>query len=185
MIFLIKITAILWVVLAPVNTINNGVSLLQKNQDTMTIEYHPIGMFHTKLTPLTGAPRQGILQPENEGIIEIYEDYDDALRELENFEFIIVLYHMHLSKGWYSPVSPPGSKKPFGLFATRSPNRPNPIGLSVIKLDRIEKNKLYVSGIDAFDGTPVLDIKPWIPSIDCPPHKDYKKIEEDLGLEGK
>ena len=185
MMYLLKFAAILWLVLYHGNTMLPGISLLQTNPDTMTIEYHPIGIFHTDLTPLTGAPRQGILQPENKGIIEIYEEYCDALHELENFEFIIVLYHMHLSGKWYSIVRPPNSKKSFGMFATRSPNRPNPIGLSVIKLDRIENNRLYVSGIDAFDGTPVLDIKPWISSIDCPEHKNNKAIEQDLGLEKK
>jgi tRNA-Thr(GGU) m(6)t(6)A37 methyltransferase TsaA len=182
MIHFIKIATILWVVLYPGNTTLPGISLLETNPDTMVIEYHPIGVFHTDMTPLTGAPRQGILQPENKGIIEIYNNYSDALGELENFEFIIVLYHMHLSAGWHSIVRPPNSKKSFGMFASRSPNRPNSIGFSVIKLDKIENNKLYVSGIDAFDGTPVLDIKPWIPSIDCPPHKNHFEIEEDLGL---
>ncbi len=148
----------------------------------MSIEYHPIGMFQTDLTPLTGAPRQGIIQSENKGIIEIFEDYSDALRDIENYEFIIVLYHLHLSGGWHSIVTPPNSKRSFGLFATRSPNRPNPIGFSVIRLDKIENNKLFVSGIDAYDGTPVLDIKPWIPSIDCPTHKKNMIIEEDLGM---
>ena len=183
MIYLLKFAAILWVVLYHFNTTLPGKSLLQTNPDTMTIEYHPIGIFHTDLTPLTGAPRQGILHPKNKGIIEIYDEYSDALRELENFEFIFVLYHMHLSGGWHSIVRPPNSKKSFGMFASRSPNRPNPIGLSVIRLDKIENNKLYVSGVDAFDGTPVLDIKPWIPSIDCPRHNNHNEIEEDLGLE--
>ena len=182
MTYLLKFATILWVVLYPGIETLPGTFLLQTNPDTMTIEYHPIGVFHTDLTPLTGAPRQGILQPENKGIIEIFEEYSDALHELEDFEFIIVLYHMHLSGGWHSIVRPPNSKKSFGLFATRSPNRPNPIGLSVIRLEKIEKNKLYVSGVDAYEGTPVLDIKPWIPSVDCPEHKNHIGIEKDLGL---
>ena len=151
--------------------------------DTMTIEYQPIGKFHSTLTPQTGAPRQGILQPENKGSIEIFEEYAEALRDLGKYEYIIVIYHMHISGEWHSDVRPPGSKRSFGLFATRSPNRPNPIGIGVIKLNGIDGTTLHVSGIDAFDGTPVLDIKPWIPSIDCPSNKTIPEIEKDLGLE--
>ena len=154
-------------------------------QDAMKIVYHPIGLFHTELTPQTGAPRQGILQPENKGTIEVYPEYQEALLNLEKFEYIIVIYHMHLSKGWHTPVRPPHSSQAFGLFATRSPNRPNPIGLSVIKLEKIEGNILHVSGIDAYDKTPVLDIKPWLPSIDCPGWKTNLDIEGKLGLKKK
>ncbi len=151
-------------------------------QEIMTMEYHPIGEFHSDLTPQSGAPRQGILQPDNEADIEIYEAYTNALRDLEKYDYIIVLYHMHMSRDWNSDARPPGSKRSLGLFATRSPNRPNPIGFGVIKLNRIEGNTLHVSGIDAFNGTPVLDIKPWIPSIDCPSNQTNTDIERDLGL---
>jgi tRNA-Thr(GGU) m(6)t(6)A37 methyltransferase TsaA len=157
----------------------------QIKQDNTEIIYHPIGIFHTELTPQTGAPRQGILQPENKGTIEVYPGYQEALWNLKKFEYIIVIYHMHLSKGWHTPVRPPGSTHAFGLFATRSPNRPNSIGLSVIKLEKVEGNILHVSGIDAFNKTPVLDIKPWIPSIDCPGWKVNLDIEEKLGLKKK
>jgi len=71
------------------------------------------------------------------------------------------------------------------LFATRSPNRPNSIGLSVIKLEKVEGNILHVRGIDVFNKTPVLDIKPWLPSIDCPGGKMNLDIEEKLGLKKK
>ena len=89
---------------------------------------------------------------------------------------------MHMSNKWLSRVRPPGSKRTFGLFATRSPNRPNPIGFAVIKLDGIVENRLHVSGLDAFDGTPVLDIKPWLPSIDCPSNNGALEIESEIGL---
>ena len=164
-----------------------GTTLPEKQikQDNMKIVYHSIGIFHTELTPQTRAPRQGILQPENKGTIEVYPEYQEALWNLEKFEYIIVIYHMHLSKGWHTPVRPPRSTHAFGLFATRSPNRPNSIGLSVIKLEKVEGNILHVSGIDAFNKTPVLDIKPWIPCIDCPGTKINLDIEEKLGLEKK
>jgi len=152
------------------------------NSDTMVVEYRPIGTFHTDLSPQTGAPRQGIITPENKGVIEIHQEYQEALRNLDKCEYIIVLYHMHLSKEWRSIVRPPNSTRDFGLFATRSPNRPNSIGLAVIKLDHIDRGRIYVSGVDAFDGTPVLDIKPWLPSIDCPDHNHHSTIEKDVGL---
>lgn len=157
----------------------------QIKQDPMKIVYHPIGIFHTELTPKTGAPRQGILQPENKGTIEVYPEYQEALQDLEKFEYIIVIYHMHLSKDWHTPVRPPNSSHAFGLFATRSPNRPNSIGFSVIKLEKVEGNILHVRGIDVFNKTPVLDIKPWLPSIDCPGGKMNLDIEEKLGLKKK
>jgi len=157
----------------------------QIKQDPMKIVYNAIGLFHTELTPRTGAPRQGILQPDNKGTIEVYPQYQEALWNLDKFEYIIVIYHMHLSDGWHTPVRPPGSTQAFGLFATRSPNRPNPVGLSVIKLKKVEGNILHVSGIDAFDKTPILDIKPWLPSIDCPGWNMSLDIEGKLGLKKK
>jgi tRNA-Thr(GGU) m(6)t(6)A37 methyltransferase TsaA len=150
------------------------------------IEYKSIGIFHSPLSPDTGAPRQGILAPEIKGTIEIYPEYKDALKSLELFEYIIVLYHFDRMTGWKSSAYPPGSNHniTFGLFATRSPARPNPIGISVIKLEKIEKCTLYVSGIDAYDGTPVLDIKPYLPSIDCVKSIRNEMTEKDLGLHG-
>jgi tRNA-Thr(GGU) m(6)t(6)A37 methyltransferase TsaA len=148
----------------------------------MKIEYQPIGVFHTAMNPRTGAPRQGILEPENKGTIEIYAHYLEAIRDLEQCEYIVVLYHLHLSTEWHSPVTPPGSSRSFGLFATRSPNRPNPVGFSILKLDGIKGSSIKVSGVDAFDGTPVLDIKPWLPSIDCPSGNSALPLEKEIGL---
>jgi len=148
----------------------------------MIIEYHPIGKFHSNLTPQTSAPHQGILKAENKGTIEIYKDYHEAVQNLGEYEYIIVQYYMHWSNKWYPSVRPPGSKRTFGLFATRSPNRPNPIGFAVIKLYGIIETRLHVSGLDAFDGTPVVDNNPWLPSIDCPSDNGVLKIESEIGL---
>ena len=148
----------------------------------MSVDYQPIGEFHTDLSPQTGAPRQGALLPENQGIIEVYPLFEEALQDLGQYEYIIVLYHMHMSNKWHAMVRPPASEKEFGLFATRSPNRPNSIGFGVIKLEKVEGRLLYVSGIDAYTGTPVLDIKPWLTSIDCPESKASLEIEKKLGI---
>ncbi|MGM0442739.1 MAG: tRNA (N6-threonylcarbamoyladenosine(37)-N6)-methyltransferase TrmO [Fibrobacterota bacterium] len=147
------------------------------------IRFRPIGHFRTKYSAETGAPRQGNLVPENRGIIEIDTLYRQGLQNLSQFEYIIVLYHFNITRTWSPFVNPPDSKHHFGLFATRSPKRPNPIGFSVIRLDSVdtEKGNLYLSGVDAFDGTPVLDIKPYLPSVDIIESAVNRKTEEELG----
>ena len=155
-----------------------------KSQDTIAeITYRPIGVFHTPYTPKTGAPRQGILIPEAKGTIEIFPIYKSALTTLGLFEYIIVLYHFNEVEKWEPTVYPPAANHEhnFGLFSTRSPKRPNPIGLSIVKLEKITDGVLYVSGIDAFDGTPVLDIKPYLPSVDCPKSLVNELMEKELG----
>jgi tRNA-Thr(GGU) m(6)t(6)A37 methyltransferase TsaA len=148
-----------------------------------SIIYHPIGVFHTQYSPKTGAPRQGILMPEARGRIEIFPPYRKALNTLNLFEYIIVLYHFSEVERWESIVNPPAASHEhnFGLFSTRSPKRPNPIGLSIVKLEKIEDGILYVSGVDAFEGTPVLDIKPYLPSVDCVKSIQNELIEVELG----
>ncbi|MDB4583081.1 tRNA (N6-threonylcarbamoyladenosine(37)-N6)-methyltransferase TrmO [Draconibacterium sp.] len=156
---------------------------LVKSQDESEIIYNPIGYFHTDYSPQKKAPRQGSLKPEQKATIEILPEYREALKDLDSNEYIIVLYHLNKSKGWEVTVHPGGIKtnKALGMFATRTPRRPNPIGFGVIKLDKIEGGTIYVSGVDAFNGTPVLDIKPFIPSIDCPGNKTGKE-EKRFGL---
>lgn len=158
-------------------------NMYAQEKDTNIIQYKPIGIFHTGYTPATGAPRQGILMPETKGKIEIYPEYRDALRTLSLFEYIIVLYHFSKVERWESTVNPPASSPEhnFGLFATRSPKRPNPIGLSIVKLKKIKNGILYISGVDAFNGTPVLDIKPYLPSVDCVKSIQNELIEKELG----
>ncbi len=148
-----------------------------------SIVFHPIGIFHSNYTTQTGAPRQGILMPEGKGTIEIYPEYQSALKDLHLFEYIIVLYHFSEVEKWEPTVNPPASthEHNFGLFATRSPKRPNPIGFSIVKLDKIENATLFLSGVDAFEGTPVLDIKPYLPSVDCIKSVQNELIEKELG----
>lgn len=156
---------------------------LQPVNDNDNIVYHPIGYFDTEYTTKTGAPRQGTLVPEGKGRIILKPEYRDALDFVNWFEYIIVLFHFHLVQGWESHVEPPASnhEHDFGLFSTRSPKRPNPIGFSIIKLEKISGDTLFVSGIDAFDGTPVLDIKPYLPSVDMIKSVQNELIEKELG----
>jgi len=98
-------------------------------------------------------------------------NFDQALRDLEDFEYIWVLSWMHLNDGWNPMVTPPrGPKRKLGLFATRAPHRPNPIALSAVKLLEITGRTLRVMGIDLLDGTPVLDLKPYVPYADAFPN---------------
>jgi len=114
---------------------------------------------------------------------EIFPLYRDALNTLNLFEYIIVLYHFNEVERWAPTVNPPASTHEynFGLFATRSPKRPNPIGISIVKLEKIANGILYISGVDAFDGTPVLDIKPYLPSVDCIKSIQNELMEKELG----
>lgn len=143
--------------------------------------FHPIGVFHSPLTRETGAPRQGRLAPELKATIEIAPAYEDCLKGLEAFSHIYVIFVFDRSRAWSASVTPPDAPKARGLFSTRSPNRPNPIGITAVRLIKCEGRILHVSGIDAFDQTPVLDIKPYVASIDCIPDAN-KNVEKELGL---
>ncbi len=140
-------------------------ALLFKYKEQIIV-YKPIGYFSTKFTEHTGAPRQGLLEPKTKGVIILNNKYTGALKDLDKFEYIWVISHFDRVNGWDSIITPPESDHRFGLFATRSPRRPNAVGLSLMKMDSIVGNKIYVSGVDLFDKTPVLDIKPFLPSVD-------------------
>jgi len=118
------------------------------------------------------APRQGVFA-DNSGYIQLLQksNFEQALEDLRGFDRIWVLYIFHLNSSWKPKVSPPvtGSKKKIGLFATRSPYRPNPIGLSCVELLKIEGLRIYIRNFDMLNKTPVIDIKPYIPLSDSFP----------------
>lgn len=145
--------------------------------DSTGICFKPVGYFRTPFTKKTGAPRHGILQPETKGKIEILAQYRDALAMLDRFEYVIVLYFFNLARTWSPHVSSITAPQQFGVFATRTPRRPNPIGFSVVKVDSIRGCTMYVSGIDAYNNTPVLDIKPYIPSVDVVNSRKNREAE--------
>jgi len=155
-----------------------------KRMSEKTFPIHPIGVFHSPLTPKTGAPRQGRLAPEVKATIEIFPEYEGCVEGLESFSHIYVLFVFDRSRKWTASVHPPRAKKPRGLFSTRSPNRPNPIGLTAVRLVGRKGRILYVEGIDAFDNTPIVDIKPYVGSIDSFPDAGLQGAKE-LGLPGK
>ncbi len=145
------------------------------------IAFTPIGYLHSNFTLKTGAPRQSLLAPDTKGYIVLDTIYRKALKDLNRFEYIWVISYFDKVKGWDSIISPPKSNHRFGLFATRSPRRPNPIGLSLVKLDTIIADTLFLSGIDLFDGTPILDIKPFLPSVDYVVSEKNMITEYQLG----
>lgn len=130
------------------------------------ITYHSIGIVHSPFLKPEGTPIQPAASKNSEAIIEIFPEFVEGLRDLEHFSHIYVLFHLHLAEKKDLTVIPFLDTAPHGVFATRSPGRPNAIGISVVYLDRIEDNKLYVRNIDILNGSPVLDIKPYIPRFD-------------------
>jgi len=129
------------------------------------VSYEPIGVIHSPFKDRSGIPRQAIGAPEVTAKIEIFDEYIDGLSDLDGFSHIVVVFHMHLIQRGSLKASPPWDNKEHGVFATRSPFRPNPIGISVVRLESIERNILNISCVDMADGTPVLDIKPYIPDL--------------------
>ncbi len=125
-----------------------------------------IGVIHTPYKKLSNVPIQGVLKPEVTGILEVFPEYEDGLKDIEGFSHIILLYYFHLAEKVELQRKPFLDDKEHGIFSIRAPNRPNPIGFSVVRLLRKEQNKLYISEIDMLDGTPLIDIKPYVTKLD-------------------
>jgi len=133
----------------------------------MAVIFEPIGIIHSPYTKLHNMPIQPSSASGVKGQVEIYKKYLPALSDLEGFSHIYLLYHFHLTKSVQLKVIPFLDDQERGLFATRAPKRPNPIGLSVVKLIHVEENILYVENIDVIDGTPLLDIKPYVREMEA------------------
>jgi tRNA (adenine37-N6)-methyltransferase len=131
----------------------------------MKIEMEPIGTIHTPYTERKGMPIQPPGGAGAEGTVSVFQQYREGLQDLEGFSHIILLYWFHRSDGFGLKVTPFMDTEERGLFATRAPRRPNPIGLSVVLLDGIKDGILHIRNIDILDGTPLLDIKPYVPEF--------------------
>ena len=134
----------------------------------MEIIYIPIGTIHSPFHELIGMPIQPISETSAPGKVELFPEFTPGLEDIDGFSHIILIYHLHQSHHQKLTVTPFRDSKTHGIFATRSPNRPNSIGLSVVNLLRVEENVLYVDNLDILDGTPLLDIKPYVPEFDSP-----------------
>jgi tRNA-Thr(GGU) m(6)t(6)A37 methyltransferase TsaA len=130
----------------------------------------------TEGTPIQATGAKGFA-----GRIEIFPEYTAGLADLAGFSHIYILYHFHLSKKFSLKVKPFLDNQKRGLFATRAPSRPNPIGLSVVRLIRIKNNHLEILDVDVIDGTPLLDIKPYVPDFDIRKVDRFGWVEKKTG----
>jgi tRNA-Thr(GGU) m(6)t(6)A37 methyltransferase TsaA len=147
-------------------------------EERHSLELKPIGIIHSPYKNTEAAPYQGY-KGEEISRIEVFKEFEEGLKDIEGFSHIIVIYWFHKSQGYHLLVKTPWDDNLHGLFTTRSPHRPCPLGLTVVELLARERNILAVKGLDAVDGTPLLDIKPYVPSI------DERSVVKPGWLEGK
>lgn len=140
---------------------------MKKTTAVKKVEFWPIGIIHTPFAQNVGVPIQPSAAKGVKGEITIFPEYVEGLSDLNGFSHIILIYHFHLSKKYNLKVVPFMDKKLRGVFATRAPARPNAIGISVVRLITIKSNTLFIENVDIVDGTPLLDIKPYVPEFDC------------------
>ncbi len=130
------------------------------------IIYKPIGVIHSPFKDIKGMPIQSAAAKGVVGTVEIKPEYAAGLKDVEGFSHIILIYHFHLCEGYSLEVKPFLDDSLHGVFATRSPRRPNPVGISIVKLVKVEGRTLYIEEVDIADSTPLLDMKPYVPEFD-------------------
>jgi len=128
-------------------------------------EMRPIGFVRSPYSETAQIPKGWGAKHDAEGVLEIIPEFEQGLTDIEGFSHLFVIWMFHLSEGSSLLGTPPTDDRPHGVFATRSPRRPNPIGLTVVELIKREGSRLYVRGVDMLDGTPILDIKPYLSSV--------------------
>jgi tRNA-Thr(GGU) m(6)t(6)A37 methyltransferase TsaA len=132
------------------------------------IRYSAIGIIHSPYKEIKGTPIQPCGAAGVKGSVEIKHEYVNGLKDIDGFSHIILIYHFHISKGYSLEIIPFLDDYPKGVFATRAPKRPNPIGLSIVKLIKVKDNILHIENVDILDSTPLLDIKPYVSIFDAP-----------------
>jgi tRNA-Thr(GGU) m(6)t(6)A37 methyltransferase TsaA len=128
-------------------------------------EMRPIGTVRSPYTDRSQIPKGPGARHDAEGVLEIRPDLEPGLTDIEGFSHLYVLWVFHQAAGYDLLATPPTDTRPHGVFATRAPRRPNPIGLTVVRLLRRQGARLFVHGVDMLDGTPILDIKPYLTSV--------------------
>jgi tRNA-Thr(GGU) m(6)t(6)A37 methyltransferase TsaA len=141
------------------------------------IKYRPIGIIHSPFEEPKGTPIQPAAAEGVAGTVEVFPEYVKGLQDIEGFSHVILIYHFHLSRKAALKAKPFMDDEAHGVFAMRGPSRPNPIGVSVVRLVKVEGNVLHVQDVDIVDGTPLLDIKPYVPEF------DVRKVERTGWLE--
>jgi len=140
--------------------------VLQRGNILDRIVYKQIGVIHSPFKKSGGTPIQSAGARGIDGTVEVFPEYAEGLQDVEGFSHIFLIYHFHLSGKISLKARPFMDDKTHGIFAIRGPSRPNPIGISIVRLVNIEKNILHVEDLDIIDGTPLLDIKPYVPEFD-------------------
>lgn len=130
------------------------------------IVIHPIGVIHSPYKNSKDIPIQGTFEQHQQACVELKKKYAAGLKDLDGFSHAIILYYFHKSQREDIQARPFLEKNERGIFAIRSPHRPNHIGLSIVKIEKIEASKMYFTEVDVLDGTPVLDIKPYVKYFD-------------------
>ena len=144
------------------------------------IVFKPIGVIRSPFKETNGTPIQPECAKGVKGKVVVFKEYAEGLKDLEGFSHIILLFHFHLSKKSPLLVKPYMDNNLHGVFATRAPSRPNGIGLSTVKLEKVEGNILYIEDVDIIDGTPLLDIKPYVPQFDIREVKSIGWLEKNI-----
>jgi len=147
------------------------------------ISYKPIGFIRTPFLQISEMPIQSKGAKKIYGVIDLNTDLLLGLLDIEGFSHLILLYHFHLIKESKLSVIPFMDDKPHGIFATRAPARPNAIGMSIVKLQKVENNLIYFEGADMVDNSPLLDIKPFFPKYDNQQKVKYGWLEEKRDLD--
>jgi tRNA-Thr(GGU) m(6)t(6)A37 methyltransferase TsaA len=143
----------------------------------------PIGFIRSPYTDTAAIPKGCGARHEAEGVLEILPEYEQGLQDIEGFSHLFIIWVFDRAEGYDLMATPPTDNRPHGVFATRAPHRPNPLGLTVVELVNREGGRLRVKGVDMLDGTPILDIKPYLTST--PPEKLKRGwIEEVEGQKG-
>lgn len=126
----------------------------------------PVAQVHSRFTEVTGMPIQSAGVPQELARVEVFPEFAAGLRDIEGFEYLLLFTHFHRCASEKLEVMPFLDDRTHGVFATRAPARPNRLGLSIVQLLRVEGTTLHIAGNDMLDGTPVLDIKPYVPRFD-------------------
>jgi tRNA-Thr(GGU) m(6)t(6)A37 methyltransferase TsaA len=133
--------------------------------DSMTFTFSPIGFVQSPYQESSAIPKGLGVKHDAEGVLNILPEFEAGLADIEGFSHVFVIWVFNRTTGFDLTASPPSDNRAHGVFATRSPRRPNPIGLTVVRLLGRERERLRVRGVDMLDGTPILDIKPYLSSI--------------------
>ena len=132
----------------------------------MEFRLKAIGTLSTPYKSKDGVPIQGVFDPESKGKAEIFKEFESGLKDIEGFSHLILIYVFDRSEGYDLVCHPYMEDKLHGVFAIRAPRRPNPIGFTVVRLEKRDGNTLHLAEVDMLDGTPLLDIKPFVPQFD-------------------